>query len=232
MEPIEQDHIVGAFSFELANVSDPDIQDRQLANLVAVDADLAAQVAANLGRPVPTDAPASVAPVIESSPALSMVPSEPGRIDGRAVGVIIGDGVDAKAVAKLAKAVAGAGAVLHVVGPHGGTVDGVEVARTLHACDSVQFDALVLEDSGAALLEGATGPFHAGLKVGVLLQEAFRHHKAVGSLGSSATASLAELGIDTDAPGVVSGSSATKAFLDDLLEAVAWHRWWERADPA
>ena len=36
MAPPEQDHIVGAFSFELGKVSDDAIQDRQLANLANV----------------------------------------------------------------------------------------------------------------------------------------------------------------------------------------------------
>jgi catalase len=232
MEPVEQDHIVGAFSFELGMVSDVDIQDRQLANLVAVDVELAARVAANLGRPVPTDAPKGAEPVIAESPALSMIPAEPGRIDGRVIGVIVDDGVDAKAVGALAKAVEAAGAVLHVVGPHGGTIGGLEVHRTLHTSDSVQFDALVLEASGAAMLERALGPFDAGLKAGVLLQEAFRHHKPLGALGEGAIAVLEELGIGEDAPGVVNAGSASKAFCADLVEAVGWHRWWERADPA
>jgi catalase len=225
MTPPEQEHIVGAFSFELGKVSDLDIQDRQLANLANVDSDLCEQVAANLGRPVPDAAPVALdaEPVIERSPALSMVPPGPGPIDGRVVGLLVGDAVKPGAVDKLTQALDAQDAVLHVIGPRGGTIGKVEVHHTYHTCDSVMFDALVVDSSAAGLLERER-------KVAVMVQEGFRHHKAIAALGDGSTV-LDQAGVPVDAPGVVVGASATKAFTAALVEAVGWHRHWDR-EPA
>lgn len=49
LTPVEREHEVGGFSFELSKVADPAIVARMVSNLANVDADLAGQVAANLG---------------------------------------------------------------------------------------------------------------------------------------------------------------------------------------
>lgn len=222
MTPVEQDHIVGAFSFELGKVSDEDIQDRTLANLANVDAELVEQVAANLGRPIPAPAPIEREPevVFDPSPALSMAPAEPGPIAGRVVGMIVGPNVKQTHVAKVAAALDAEGAVLQVIGPRGGFIGDVEIDHTLHTCDSVQFDALVVDPSASALVEQS-------LKATVLVQEAYRHHKAVAAIGTGADLFVAG-GIDPEAPGVVVDTSAAKRFTKALITAVGWHRHWDR----
>ena len=50
MSPVEQDHIVGAFSFELGKCLHEEIKDRMLANLANVSPVLVERVAANLGQ--------------------------------------------------------------------------------------------------------------------------------------------------------------------------------------
>ena len=204
------------------NVRDEAIQDRQLANLANVDPVLCEQVAANLGRPVPAAAPVAldVEPPLTASPALSMVPSAAGPIDGRVVGMLVGAGVKAAIVDKVAAALDAEDAVLHVIGPRGGIIGEVEVHHTYHTCDSVMFDALVVDPSASALLESE-------LKVAVLVQDAFRHHKAVAAVGDGAEV-LDRAGIPEGAPGVVVGGSAAKAFTGALVEALGWHRHWDR----
>lgn len=171
MQPTEQEHIVGAFSFELGKVSDEEIQDRTLVNLANVHPDLVEQVAANIGRPVPDASPVALeidAP-IDVSPALSMEITEPGPVDGRVIGMIVGDGVKPASVNKVAQPLTAAGAVLQVIGPRGGFIGSVEIHHTFHTCDSVMFDALVVDPSAANALE-------LDRKVAVMLQEACRHH--------------------------------------------------------
>jgi catalase len=222
MTAVEQDHIVGAFSFELGKVSDEEIQDRTLANLANVDAELCERVAANLGRPVPAASPVELAvePAILESAALTMVTAEPGAIDGRMVGIVIGDGVKQANVDKLAQALVAVGGVPQVIGPRGGTIGGVEVHHTFHTADSVQFDAFVLDPSAAQAIALDRKPL-------VMVQEAYRHHKAIGVMGSAAEL-LDEAGIDATAPGVVLGASAAKRFTDDLVVAIGMHRHWDR----
>ncbi|HEY0662979.1 MAG TPA: catalase, partial [Thiobacillaceae bacterium] len=85
--PVEQQHIIGAFRFELGRVQTQAVRERMVASLVNVDAELAAAVAEGLGMPCPEALPramdAEVVPEVEFSPSLSLM-ARPG--DGRVAG--------------------------------------------------------------------------------------------------------------------------------------------------
>ena len=175
MSPVEKLHIVEAFTFELGKCYEDFVRERMLASLANVDADLCAQVAAGLGLPAPAGEPAADA---GSSPALSQIVTTPGPIDGRKVGVIAGDGADLGGVAKLRAALEAAGAVLHVIAPHGGTVSKGRnteiVERTFLTTRSIEFDAIVVAGGAGSLVD---------IKTIILLQETFRHCKAIAAWG-------------------------------------------------
>ena len=76
MSPVECDHIVGAFSFELGKCNSQEIRERMLGNLANVAAELCAQVSDALGLPPPSGSPAAEA---ADSAALSIVPALYGR---------------------------------------------------------------------------------------------------------------------------------------------------------
>jgi len=215
---VEKEHEVGAFSFELSKVGDPVIVDRMVANLANVAAELCEQVAAHLGVDAPIGAPATD---VDASAALSLVPAAPGPVEGRVVGVFVDDGADLAGVRSLRTALAKAGAALHVIAPCGGKVAGVDGKplagdATLFNSDSVVYDALVVAGGAAAVADHP--------KATLMLQEAFRHHKVVGAWGD-AGGSLATLGIE--GAGVVVAPRA-RAFGAALLDAMAWHRHWDR----
>ncbi len=111
----EREHVIGAFSFELANCESPEIVARAVANLAHIDAELCASVAAHLGLPVPDGAPQDD---VGSSPALSMVPSAPGSIAGRVVAVLAADTIDAAGFETLRSRLTDAGAVVHLIAPN------------------------------------------------------------------------------------------------------------------
>jgi catalase len=220
LNPIEQRHIVEAFTFELGKCYEQVIKERELAVLANVDADLCAQVAAGLGLPAPSGNPAGDVVV---SPALSQIVLEPGPIAGRRIGVFADATADLAGIGKLRKAIEKQGAKLHVIAPTGGLLSGGAneeiVERTLLTARSIEFDAIVVAD-------GAQPP--ADIKLVLLLQEAYRHCKAVGAWGTGA-AILQAASIDIESPGVVSGRSVAKSFTDALVDAVGLHRAWERA---
>ena len=83
MTPVERDHIVLAYTFELAKCFEQTIRERQLAALANVDPELCARVAAGLGLPAP-DATEPLAD-LPASPALSQVGGS-FPADGRTVG--------------------------------------------------------------------------------------------------------------------------------------------------
>jgi catalase len=220
LTPLEQAHIVEAFTFELGKCYEQAIRERELQVLANVDADLCAQVAAGLGLPAPSGSPAADAAL---SPALSQIVTEPGPIAGRMIGIIADAGADLAGIGKVRKAAARLGATALVIAPVGGVLgNGTHtetVDRTLLTARSVEFDALVVA--------GGTTP--AGdIKLTLLLQEAFRHCKVLAAWGDG-TAVLEAAGITAGAAGVVTGDTAVKSFTDQLAAAVGLHRAWDRA---
>jgi catalase len=203
MTPVEQDHIVGAFSFELAKCVSPGIRSRMVANLAQVDADLAAGVAAHLGIEAPSGRPIEPA---QTSAALSMEDAASGPVAGRQVAVLVGEGTTARALTDWRKAADPLGVEIVAVGPRLGKLDKGAVAdRTVHITQSVEYDGVVL------LAE----PDEA---MAMFVQEAYRHHKTVG-LAPGSGAAVA--GVDADSAGVATGPA-------EFFDALALHRHWAR----
>ena len=188
--------------------------------LANVDTDLCDQVAAGLGLPAPAGSPRRD---VILSPALSQVVTEPGPIAGRKIGVIADAGSDLAGIDKLRNAAAKLGAKVLVIAPVGGVLSNgarqETVDRTLLTARSIEFDAVVVA--------GGTTPSN-DIKLVLLLQEAFRHCKAMGAWGDG-TAILEEAGIPADSAGVVTADAVAKSFTDQLAAAVGLHRVWERA---
>jgi catalase len=220
LTPLEQAHIVEAFTFELGKCYEQAIKERELQVLANVDADLCAQVAEGLGLPAPGGSPAGD---VILSPALSQIVTVPGPIAGRKIGVIADAGADLAGIAKVRKAAAKLGATVLVIAPAGGVLShGARtetVQRTLLTARSVEFDAIVVAGGTTAA---------ADIKLTLLLQEAFRHCKALAAWGDG-TAVLEAAGITASDPGVVTGDTVVKSFTDQLIAAVGLHRAWDRA---
>ncbi|BBH68959.1 catalase [Actinoplanes sp. OR16] len=216
LTPLEQEHMVEAFTFELGKCYETPIRERMLTVLAKVDAGLTAKVAAGLGLPAPQgEPPAEVTP----SPALAQITDKLWPIAGRIVGVIAGPGADLSGIDALRKALKPQGVVVRVIAPIGGVLDGKEIVeRTFQTARSVEFDAVVVADGAGKLVD---------LQVTVLLQEAFRHAKAIGSWGDGEQL-LLTAGIDPAAPGVLRSADAGKAYAEQLAAALAKHRAWER----
>ena len=149
--------------------------------------------------------------------------AEPGRIDGRKIGIIADAGSDLAGVAKLVKATAALGVTALVIAPVGGVLKAgrrtVTVDRTLATARSIEFDALVVA--------GGTTPT-GDIKLVVLLQEAFRHCKAIAAWGDGG-AVLKSARISGKDPGVEVAEEVDKAFTAHLAAALGLHRAWDRA---
>ena len=199
----EQEHIVGAFSFELGKCQSEEVKDRVLANLAHVDARLTSAVAANLGKAPPKGKPARG---VVGSPALSIMPSAPAPVAGRVIGILAGDGVDGAGLRSLVKALGAAGAVAHVIASHGGSIAGtsgaVAVDKSAMTTQSVEYDALVVAGGPGAAEVGAD-PYTA-----LNLGEAYRHYKPIAAWGEGRDV-LESCAIPADAEGVVTALAPT-----------------------
>ena len=190
--------------------------------LADVDANLCGQVAAGLGLRAPKGSPPEQ---VDVSPALSQITDVPGPIDGRKIGVIADEKSDLAGIEKLRRTLSNLGAELLVIAPIGGTLgrgaDSLPVDRTL-------LDLPLHRVRRRRRCRGCSKST-GDIKLIVLLQEAFRHCKAVGAWGTG-SAVLDDVGISLDGPGVVTGRTVAKAFTDQLVAAIGLHRAWARAD--
>ncbi|NGN91359.1 catalase [Nocardioides sp. KC13] len=216
MTPVEKQHIVAAYSFELGKVHEPEIRERQLQCLAEIAPDLCGGVATALGLPAPEPTGELADP--EPSPALSMLGGTYPP-DGRVVGIVVGPDSPADEVDGLCAALRGSKMTPLLIAPTAAPLGGdLEVQRTFSTARSVEFDALVVADGAATV---ASDPH-----VMLLVEEIFRHGKALLAWGDGAEA-VATAGIAVPAPGVKAEESGSlvAAELPDLLGA---HRSWER----
>jgi catalase len=246
---IEKQHIISAFSFELAKVETPEIRQRYVADILSnIDARLTSEVCAKLGLPVPTNGKPPAAPqpdgkTVTISPALSMVGTQPtDSIATRKIAILAADGVDTGALAAVKAALEKAGATAHVLGPHLGSLKGasgssppngsgarngapgaVTVDHTLVTMPSVAYDAVFVPGGQASvetlMTDGDAVHF---------VSEAFKHAKAIAATGDGA-ALLGKAGVTDGASGVVIGDTANRALITGFISAIAQHRAWDRA---
>ncbi|RAM37465.1 catalase [Arthrobacter globiformis] len=236
LTPVEQDHVIQAYTFELGKCYEMPVRERQLLALANIDAALCAAVARGLGMPAP-DATEEV-PDAQPSPAVSQL-GKTWPVAGRVVGIVADESSDLEAVRDARKALDDAGIVPLVIAPSGGTLGGeadggVPVQRTYLTARSTEFDAVIVAGSGAPAadaeqgLDAKVGEPGASLdpRIVLLLSEAFRHAKAIGAWGSG-SAGLDAASIPDDAAGVVLGDSAGQV-VPQIQELLAAHRAWER----
>ncbi|OII69168.1 catalase, partial [Streptomyces sp. CC77] len=236
MTPVEQEHIVLAYTFELGKCYEKAIKERALRVLARIDPELCRKVATGLGLPAPEAS--EPLPDVEPSPALSQV----GRtwpVQGRTVGIVVGADADTAAVRAVRDAALEAGLVPLVVAPAGGELgaegEPVTVQRTFATARSVEFDALLLAgnpgygaDANGARAGADTGAAASATDPRVLLMvaEAYRHAKPI-ACWSGADTVLEAAGVPSGAPGVVTAGSGEDAF-GEVLTLMPRHRVWER----
>ncbi|MFP8882919.1 catalase [Streptomyces mangrovi] len=242
LSPVEQEHVISAYTFELSRCYENAIKERVLRTLANIDPRLCGEVAEGLGLPAPepSEPLADVAP----SPALSQVGRE-WPVAGRVVGIVTDGSGDLESVRAARQAVLDQGMVPLVVAPTGGvlgadTGDPVTVQRTFAAARSIEFDALLLAGAPAPAADahgardakagsgdrsGDVGPA-VDPRVVLLVGEAYRHSKALGGW-AGAERVWQTAGIASDAPGVVGGGDG-RDVLPEVVRLLTRHRVWER----
>ncbi len=222
LSPVEQEHVAQAYTFELGKCYEENIKTRNLGILANIDAGLVSIVAGGLGLPVPEPTEPLSDP--ELSPALSQV-GEEWPVDGRIIALLVDENSDLETVVAVRDKIFDAGMVPLILGPHGGTIgdgdDAVTVQRTYLTARSIEFDAILLSGDVSRIGEGKLDP-----RVETLLNEMYRHSKAIGGWGESMSA-LAAAGIDESALGVVVDADAEGA-LASLAQLLKTHRVWGR----
>jgi catalase len=225
----EQRHIAMALTFELSKVETPAIRERMVSHLLNIDETLATTVAQKLGfqsMPEPADAAIPTRQDLEPSPALSIVERGPKRFEGRKLGILVTDGVDAKLLESLASAITKEKAVFEIIAPKVGGVtasDGswVEAHHMIDGGPSVLFDAVVLLTSHQAvddLVKEATARD--------FVADAFQHCKYIG-YEQSALPLLDRAGVSgqlDEGTIQLSDVKAVAVFVEELGKLRVWGR--------
>jgi catalase len=241
--PVEKNHIIAAFRFELTRVTVQAIRERVLGLLANVADELVQGVASGLGIPVPPAQPpilsSPVKPEVAMSKKLSLFarPGD-GSASGKKIALLVCDGVDDVSLRAARTALIAAGAAprfvaarLGVVQPESGEPIHVEI--TTETAPSVLWDAVVLPGGAAAQAR-----LSAQGQVKEFLKDQYRHCKPILALGESVQL-IEAAGIPTTLPdgspdlGIIQSkrSSAAKknaSGIDGFIAALAKHRYFER----
>ena len=146
MSPVEQEHIVNAYSFELGKCYEQAVKERQLIALANIDARAVCPGRAGLGLPAPERTVQYDEP--EPSPVLSQL-GDTWPADGRLVGIVVDPDADLGRGRRAARELLGAGVLPLLIAPRGGELgEGLVAQRTFATARSVEFDAVVV--AGAA----------------------------------------------------------------------------------
>ncbi|KNC13287.1 hydroperoxidase [Pantoea sp. RIT-PI-b] len=233
--PEEQQHIIGAYSFELSKVARPYIRERVVDHLLQIDVTLAEGVAKNLGLKL-SDEQLNTAPPkdvngLKKDDSLSLYAQPSGDIKGRQVALLLSDGAKAADVLAVLQALKAQGVHAKILAAHMGQVladDGsvLPIDATFSGLPSLTFDAVIVPDGNidALLLSGDARYF---------LLEAYKHLKPIG-LSGDARRFKAQFNVqDNEAEeGLVEDVKAEGTFMADFLSVMASHRVWSRSKKA
>lgn len=229
--PVEQQHIIEAFTFELSKVTRPYIRKRVIADVLPnISLALAEAVAKAHGVEVPSAPTASPEALgkcsLACAPSLSLMARPPVGIRYRQVAVLVADGACHKQYELAVDRLQREGATPVIIAPSMAPItfdDGQSLAptATLDGQPSVTMDAVIV----VAGVAQALAPLGLGR---YYLLEAYKHLKVIMALGDGA-ALLDAAGLPEKEEGVISEGSVTEG-LDAFVDGLSQHRVWSRSD--
>ncbi|MCT4706267.1 catalase HPII [Enterobacteriaceae bacterium H16N7] len=230
--PVEQQHIIGAFSFELSKVARPYIRERVLDHLTHIDISLAQPVAENLGIELSKEqmhvAPPKDVNGLKKDPSLSLYAVPSGNIKGRVVAVLLSENAKAADVLAVVKGLKAQGVHAKLLFSRMGQItadDGsvVPISATFAGSPSVTVDAVIVPEGDlSSILNDGEAAYY--------LLEAYKHLKVIGLVGD-ARKFKAKLNIDDQGEeGIVEADDASGNFMDEFLKLLAGHRIWTRSN--
>lgn len=233
--PVEQQHIIEAFSFELSKVVRLYIRERVVDHLLQIDTVLARGVADNLGIKLTKEqqrvVPAPNVDGLTMDESLSLYADQEGNINGREVALLLSDSVSAADVLAILQELKANGVHTKFLAAKMGEIwadDGslLPVDATFSGLPSLTFDAVIVPDGEKdALLVSADARY--------FLLEAYKHLKVIGLSGDAGRLKAQfRLKSDESEEGLVEGSKVDGTFLANFISAMKAHRVWSRSQKA
>ncbi|POP44437.1 catalase HPII [Superficieibacter electus] len=229
--PVEQQHIIDAYSFELGKVSRPYIRERVVDHLARIDLKLAQGVAENLGLTLSDEQLAITPPAdvngLKKDPSLSLYAIPGGNVKGRVVGVLLNDKVKAADLLALLKGLKAQGVHAKLLYSRMGEIkadDGsaLNIMATFAGAPSLTVDAVVVPGGDLTNLK-------ANGDANYYLLEAYKHLKPI-VLAGDAREFKTVLNVDAQGEeGIVEADSISAATVKELITLLAAHRVWSRS---
>ncbi|MDV5527747.1 catalase HPII [Enterobacter hormaechei] len=229
--PIEQQHIIGGFSFELSKVVRTYIRERVVDHLAHIDIQLAQGVANNLGITL-TDEQCHAAPPkdvngLKKDTSLSLYAVPGGSIKGRVVAILLNDKPRASDVLGIMRALKTQGVHAKLLYSRMGEVtadDGsvLPIAATFAGAPSLTVDAVIMPCGDVeSLLGNGDAAYY--------LLEAYKHLKPIALAGDARKFKSLLKVPDQGEEGFVEGDNIDDAFMTRLFDLLAAHRVWSRS---
>lgn len=230
--PIEQQHIIGAFSFELSKVVRTYIRERVLDQLAHIDIQLAQGVADKLGITLSDEQRNAVPPKdvngLKKDPSLSLYAVPGGTIKGRVVAILLNDKTRASDVLGIMQALKTKGVHAKLLYSRMGEVnadDGsvLPIAATFVGAPSLTVDAVIVPCGDInSLLNNGDAVYY--------LLEAYKHLKPIALAGEARQFKTLLKVAAQGEEGIVEGDNVDDAFTTKLFELLAAHRVWSRSN--
>lgn len=229
--PVEQQHIIDAFSFELSKVVRVWIRERVVDQLAHIDIPLAQAVGKNSGIAL-SDEQCKITPPpdvngVKKDPSLSLYAIPGGKIKGRVVAVLLNERPAAQDVLTLLQSLKAKGVHPRLLYSRMGEViadDGTRlpISGTFSGSPSLTVDAVIVPGGDMSLLSNS-GELH------YYLLEAYKHLKPIVLAGDGrqfkALLQVATQGEE----GLVEADAIDAPAMDTLFTLMAAHRVWSRA---
>lgn len=220
LSPMERQHTMEAFSFQLGKVVDQSVRQQNVDLLANVDTELANTVADHIGVKRPSGSHVNVS---AAYPSLSQENTNRST-ETQKVGIIIANGFDSKEVNQVIEALEQAGTFVEVVGESLQDVVGMDEGR-LKVNKTFITTSPYLLDAIYVVGGNATNKEKFDYNMQHFIQVAFEHYKPIGIASSAIEYFQAEN--MKSAPGVVMLNSSSSA-PDAFIKAIGQHRFWER----
>lgn len=220
LTPIEKEHTIEGFSYQLGKVKSESVRQHNVNQLVNVDRELACIVADNIGVQRPEGTHVNVS---TSYPSLSQA-STPKYAFTQKVGVLIGDGFDTNEVKHALTTLQQNGVFFKIVSSTLGVVTGsdgstLKVDETFLTSSPYLFDALYVVGGQVKNM----AKFNADMVH--FVQVAYKYYKPIGV--ASTGQSFIKTTNENNLAGVVFAANNAN-FGKEFVNAIAQQRFWDR----
>ncbi|WP_100011153.1 catalase [Lentibacillus sediminis] len=221
MTPIEKQHTIQGFSYQLGKVESEFVRQQNVNNLVKVDKEMACIIADNIGVDRPEG---SNVPVSTSYPSLSQYKNNPNYAYTQKVGVLVGDGFNSNEVTNVLNYLQQRGVIIVIISEKLGRVTGSDGTK-------LKVDATFLTQSpylvDSLYVVGGSSKNQNKFKqdVSEYVRVAYTHYKPIG-IAESGEPYINKSNKNNYA-GVVFADN-NPDFAENFVEAIAQMRFWDR----